>query len=158
MDTDLRIPVTSEQEQLIREAASQEPEGMTAWARAILLQAAREQLAARHGAPSPPGRDASAEPPSEESFHALAEQWRRETGTFSSVTKKVQHPAYRKIIDMGEKALQWVLRELRDRPGLWFEALQAITRQTPVAAGERADPQRARDAWLNWGKERGLID
>src|SRR5207248_7873047 len=47
MDTDLRIPVTSEQKALIQEATSDEPEGMAAWARAILLQAAREKIARR---------------------------------------------------------------------------------------------------------------
>ena len=76
----------------------------------------------------------------------------------SSITKKVQHPAYRQIIDMGEPALPWILRELRDRPGYWFEALRTIARQTPVAAEVRTDPQRVRAAWLNWGKERGFID
>lgn len=45
MDTDLRIPVTSEQKQLIQEATSEEPEGMAAWARAILLEAARASIA-----------------------------------------------------------------------------------------------------------------
>lgn len=44
MDTDLRIPVTSEQKALIAEATSDEPEGMAAWARAVLLRAAREKL------------------------------------------------------------------------------------------------------------------
>jgi hypothetical protein len=45
MDTDLRIPVTSEQKALIVEATRDEPEGMAAWARAILLRAAQGRLA-----------------------------------------------------------------------------------------------------------------
>jgi len=45
MDTDLRIPLTSEQKQLIVEATKDEPEGMAAWARAILLAAARKKTA-----------------------------------------------------------------------------------------------------------------
>jgi hypothetical protein len=45
MDTDLRIPVTSEQKALIVEATADEPEGMAAWARAILLDAARRKVA-----------------------------------------------------------------------------------------------------------------
>jgi hypothetical protein len=44
MDADLRIPVTSEQKQLIVQATSDEPEGMAAWARGVLLQAARKKL------------------------------------------------------------------------------------------------------------------
>jgi hypothetical protein len=45
MDTDLRIPVTSEQKALITEATGDEPEGMAAWARAVLMEAARRKLA-----------------------------------------------------------------------------------------------------------------
>lgn len=43
MDTDLRIPVTAEQKALIVEATRDEPEGMAAWARAVLLQVARRK-------------------------------------------------------------------------------------------------------------------
>ncbi len=45
MDTDLRIPMTTEQKQLLDEATADEPEGKAAWARAILLRAARDRLA-----------------------------------------------------------------------------------------------------------------
>jgi hypothetical protein len=50
MDTDLRIPVTSEQKVMILEAISDLPEGMAAWARSVLLEAARKRLAAREAA------------------------------------------------------------------------------------------------------------
>ena len=43
MDTDLRIPMTSEQKTLIDDATADEPEGKAAWARAILLAAAQEE-------------------------------------------------------------------------------------------------------------------
>ncbi len=45
LDTDLRIPVTSEQRTLIVEATRDLPEGMAGWARALLLAAARRRLA-----------------------------------------------------------------------------------------------------------------
>lgn len=45
MDTDLKIPVTSEQRALIQQATADEPGGMAAWARVILLGAARRKLA-----------------------------------------------------------------------------------------------------------------
>lgn len=45
MDSDLRIPVTKEQKQVLQEAARQDPEGLASWARNILLQAARRQAA-----------------------------------------------------------------------------------------------------------------
>jgi hypothetical protein len=45
MSTDLRIPLTSQQKALIDEATADEPEGKAAWARALLLGAARRKLA-----------------------------------------------------------------------------------------------------------------
>ena len=47
MDTDLRIPLTSEQKALLDEATADEPEGKAAWARAILLAAAQKKVAKR---------------------------------------------------------------------------------------------------------------
>ena len=45
MDTDLRIPVTSEQKALIQQATADEAEGMAASARAVLLLAAKRKVA-----------------------------------------------------------------------------------------------------------------
>jgi hypothetical protein len=88
-------------------------------------------------------------------FKQLVEQWRSETGMYSSITRKVQHPAYRKLIEMGKDALPFILRELCDRPAHWFTALQAIVQDDSI--GKTKDPRTAREAWLKWGKERGLI-
>ena len=93
----------------------------------------------------------------EKAFAKLAEQWRNETGMLSSLTKKIKHPAYQKIISMGEKAIPWILHELKDRPAHWFAALKAIAKESPVKPSERANPELARRSWLSWGKERGLI-
>jgi hypothetical protein len=49
MDTDLRIPLTSEQKGLIDQATEDEPEGKAAWARAILLTAAKKKIARDSG-------------------------------------------------------------------------------------------------------------
>jgi hypothetical protein len=43
-DVDLRIPVTAEQKALIGEAVRLEGTDMAAWARPILLEAARERV------------------------------------------------------------------------------------------------------------------
>jgi hypothetical protein len=45
MTIHLRIPVTDEQKAEIDRATADEPEGMAAWARALLLGAARRKLA-----------------------------------------------------------------------------------------------------------------
>jgi hypothetical protein len=93
-----------------------------------------------------------------EQFDRLVEQWRSETGMYSSITKKVSHPAYKRIIAFGERAVPWILVELRDRPTYWFAALQEIAKDAPVGAGQYGDFKAARDAWLAWGRQRGLID
>jgi hypothetical protein len=47
LDTDIRIPLTSEQKALIVEATRGEPEGMAAWVRAVVLVAAKRKLTKR---------------------------------------------------------------------------------------------------------------
>ena len=44
MDTDVRIPMTADQKQLLLDAVADEPSGFAAWAREILLEAARKKL------------------------------------------------------------------------------------------------------------------
>ena len=50
MDIQLRIPVTDEQKAVIDRATAEEPEGMAAWARALLLAAAQRRLAKKNSA------------------------------------------------------------------------------------------------------------
>ena len=47
MDTDIRIPVTQDQKRAISEAISDDPRGLAAWAREVLLQAAEKRLSKR---------------------------------------------------------------------------------------------------------------
>lgn len=45
VDAILKIPVTSEQRELIQEATAGEPGGMAAWARTLLVAAAKRKVA-----------------------------------------------------------------------------------------------------------------
>jgi hypothetical protein len=110
MNTDLRIPVTSEQEKLIREASENEPEGMAAWARAVLLHAARTKVGSRGTANA-------------QEFSELVHQWKAERNAISTARRMADHPAYRKIIDMGVDAIPLILQELEKEPDHWFIAL-----------------------------------
>ena len=49
MNIDLRVPVTAEQKQAIMDAVADEPNGFAAWARDVLLRAARSRLAKTKG-------------------------------------------------------------------------------------------------------------
>jgi hypothetical protein len=90
-------------------------------------------------------------------FAALADQWRRETGLHSSISKKVNHPAYQKIIKMGEAVLPYIFAELHERPGHWFAALEAITGASPVKSANATDMRGATEAWLQWGRKNGYV-
>jgi hypothetical protein len=92
----------------------------------------------------------------ETEFHALAEQWRRETGHFSYLPQKYRHAAYQRILDMGLPAVPHILRSLKEEGGWWFDALAALTKEDPAKEATGFDGCRA--AWLKWGKERGLVD
>ncbi len=89
-------------------------------------------------------------------FETLAEQWRRDTLHLSLVSRKVAHPAYFRIIGMGEAVVPLLLEALRDRPAYWFVALQATANTNPAPDG--ASPSTARQAWLDWGRANGLVE
>lgn len=89
-------------------------------------------------------------------FEALSNKWKRETRHLSLISKQITHPAYLRIIGMGEAAIPLLLKELRDRPAHWFAALRATSNADP--AGIDDSPSQAREAWLQWGISEGYID
>lgn len=64
-------------------------------------------------------------------FRALAKVWRRETGHVSFVSQRIQHPAYKKILSMGESVVPYILEEMEQRPDHWFHALAFLTGENP---------------------------
>ena len=93
----------------------------------------------------------------ETEFHALADQWRRETGMLSSSSKMAAHPAYQKIIGMGVAAIPLLLRELAARPDHWFAALRAISGENPVPREYAGQVPEMCACWLDWGRRKGYI-
>lgn len=89
-------------------------------------------------------------------FEALAKRWQRETRHLSLISKKTAHPAYFRIMGMGGAAIPLLLEALRDKPAHWFEALRATANIDPSPVD--ANPSRAREAWLAWGRSQGLVD
>ncbi|MFN0165784.1 MAG: hypothetical protein ACKV22_05070 [Bryobacteraceae bacterium] len=89
-------------------------------------------------------------------FETLAERWRRDTQHLSLISRKVAHPAYFRIMGMGEAVVPLLLEALRDKPAHWFVALQATANANPAPDG--ASPSTARQAWLDWGRANGLVE
>lgn len=90
-------------------------------------------------------------------FRRLADWWRRDTFDLSSTTKMFAHKAYQRIIGMGEPVVPLILRDLQKTEDHWFNALNAITEEDPVAPEDAGDLERMTQAWLRWGQSRGYL-
>jgi len=88
-------------------------------------------------------------------FTMLKRKWEAETAMSSSVTEISIHSAYQEIIGMGPIAIPYILSELRQKPGHWFWALNAITGENPVAPEHRGNIRKMTEDWLRWGKANG---
>jgi hypothetical protein len=84
-------------------------------------------------------------------FDLLVKQWRKETGNCSVLAQRYAHPAYRKILTMGPDAIEWILKELKERPDRWFSALADLTEHYEIGPEHSFDS--AVSAWLKWGRD-----
>ena len=94
----------------------------------------------------------------EKMFRALSDQWNAETAHISSFRDLFMHPAYQQIIGLGSEVVPALLRDLQRQPKLWFWALYSITRQNPVGNDGVGDIDKMTNAWIDWGRERGLVN
>lgn len=91
-------------------------------------------------------------------FNELAEEWKRETVFVSSVTEKILHPCYQRIIGLGRKAIPAILADLRTSRAEWFWALESISGDDPISPEDRGDVDAMVNAWVEWGRTRGYIE
>ena len=99
--------------------------------------------------------DAAVPAPDWETFERLADEWERVRPRGADVARMTQHPAYQRIIAMGEPAVPWLLRRLAEKPDHWFVALNAITGARPVPPESRGRVKEMARAWLEWGRQMG---
>jgi len=90
-------------------------------------------------------------------FEELVLSWSAETAHLSSPIRLTEHAAYRQIIGLGPPVLPLVLHDLADHRRFWFPALAAITGESPVPDDAAGDVERMTEAWLEWGREHGLV-
>jgi len=93
-------------------------------------------------------------------FREQAQRWKEDTQHWSSLLKMIAHPSYLRIIGLAGNSTnreieRLLLRELEAEPDYWFSALTAITGEDPVQSEHDFD--EAVNAWLEWGRRRGLI-
>lgn len=91
-------------------------------------------------------------------FRDLADWWHADTDASSLDRDSFEHPAYRRIVEeLGKDAIPYILADLRDHDGHWFEALRQLTGNHSVDAGCKGNMRQARARWLRWGAEQKLI-
>lgn len=92
----------------------------------------------------------------EQRFRKLEAQWKADIEFISDAGKIVNHPAFKAIIALGDEVVPLLLRDLESHPSLWVWALPEITGENPILATEGGNIRRMSDAWLKWGREKGL--
>jgi len=93
-------------------------------------------------------------------FRRLADEWHNDTDFLSSPTRRTSHPNYLKIISLGRGIMHLILRDLEQRGGDWYIALEAMLQygeQSPVPADANGNLQRVKNAWLQWGYAQGML-
>lgn len=91
-------------------------------------------------------------------FKKHAAKWQRDTSYLSSPVDRYSHPSYARIIGLGPDVVSILLRDVRDNQNDWFYALRAITGANPVKKWMAGDVAKMSHAWVQWGRERGLVD
>jgi hypothetical protein len=102
--------------------------------------------------------DSTTDHPSLEThFRALVKHWKKDTEIDSSITRMIRHPAYQEIIHMGEPVVPLLLAELKREPDFWFAALRTITGVDPVPQASAGKIEEMTKAWIDWGRDKGLL-
>ena len=92
-----------------------------------------------------------------ERFEQMKNDWKEQSRYLSNTAQMAMLWPYQRIIGMGTTAVPLILAELQREADHWFWALEAITGENPVPAETAGDVHAAADAWLHWGRQRGLV-
>lgn len=92
-----------------------------------------------------------------ERFRRLAEDWKQRSYHMSNVAQMAMLRPYQQIIGMGWDGVPLILEELRNEPRQWFWALEVITDENPVPPEAAGKVRLMAQAWIEWGKKKGLL-
>ena len=90
-------------------------------------------------------------------FNQLVSEWKSGRPRGADVAQMVRHPAYERIISMGEPAIPLILKELEREVDHWFPALRELTGTSPVPEESKGNLAKMTQAWLSWGKDEAYI-
>ncbi len=93
----------------------------------------------------------------EQRLRRLESAWKMDTEFLSDAGKIINHLAFKAIIALGQEAVPIMLSDLQSRPSLWVWALPEMTGANPVPVTDGGNIRKMSDAWLKWGREKGLL-
>ena len=93
----------------------------------------------------------------EDYFEILKNLWLEETKLSSNVFITLSHPAYLRIIKLGNDILPYILDDLQQNKNHWFFALNKISGENPVKVEHVGNIDLMANDWINWGKAKNMI-
>jgi hypothetical protein len=89
-------------------------------------------------------------------FKGLAKNWQEATGSYSLNMRRYAHPTYQVLMAaLGKENVRdivpLILRELQERPDVWFEALKVLTKANPAQDCKAFDEAVA--VWVRWWEQ-----
>jgi hypothetical protein len=88
-------------------------------------------------------------------FAKLTATWKEATRFSSRAGKMAEHPAYREIVAMGERAVPLILAEMEKNGGHWFIGLSEITGANPIPDESAGKIREMEAAWFAWARAKG---
>ena len=93
----------------------------------------------------------------QEQFSDLVASWRAGTAGLSSPRAIAGHPAYQRIIGLGEPVIPLIFQDMKENGGWWYPALRALTGENPVPESAKGSLSLNDQAWLQWGLDNGYV-
>lgn len=96
----------------------------------------------------------------EQYFAVLADWWKQDPflKVSSNPVALLNHPAFRALASTGAAVVPLVLRDYQSNPEApWDLFLERVVESTPCSEEHRGKPELIRQAWLDWGRQHGLL-
>jgi hypothetical protein len=84
-------------------------------------------------------------------------EWMDGVGISSDGTVIISHPAYKRIVSLGQDAIPFILKNIQQKPSLLAWALFDITKENPVRPSDYGKLDKITKAWVKWGKKNKYI-
>ncbi len=86
-------------------------------------------------------------------FRQLRDEWLHAVAHLSMTRRRIEHPAYQKVIEMGERVIPFLIMDMERNQTHWFHALGAITGSQPVPQEMLGRVGEMVEAWVSWGRQ-----